>query len=84
MRDDEESAEIVRTIILLARNMRKDVVAEGVETPAQLATLRALACAHAQGYLFSPPQDVANTEKLLKHSLDPTLRLLPTRDECAA
>jgi diguanylate cyclase (GGDEF)-like protein/PAS domain S-box-containing protein len=84
MRGDEESAEIVRTIILLARNMRKDVVAEGVETPSQLATLRALDCPYAQGYLFSPPQDAATAEKLLKQSLDPILRLLPASDECVA
>ncbi len=80
MRDDCENAEIVRTIILLARNMRKEVVAEGVETPAQLATLRALDCAYAQGYLFSPPQDVATTEQMLKRSLDQELYLLPTSD----
>ncbi|PYS91974.1 MAG: GGDEF domain-containing protein [Acidobacteria bacterium] len=84
MRDDDENREIVRTIILLARNMRKDVIAEGVETPAQLATLRLLACAYAQGYLFSPPQDVAQTEQLLKHALDPAMRLLPANAECVA
>ena len=84
MRADEESAEIVRTIILLARNMRKDVVAEGVETSLQLATLRALDCAYAQGYLFSPPQDASDTEQLLTRSLDSDLRLLLAADERVA
>ncbi len=80
----DEDAEIVRTIVLLARNMRKDVVAEGIETPAQLAQLRALDCAYGQGYLFSAPQDAAATERLLRHALDRDLRLLPASDECVA
>ena len=84
MRDDDENREIVRTIILLARNMRKDVIAEGIETPAQLATLRQLDCTYAQGYLFSRPQDAAQTEQLLKHALDADLRLLPADAECVA
>ena len=84
MRGDEENAEIVRTIILLARNMRKDVVAEGVETPLQLATLRALDCAYAQGYLFSRPQSAHDTERLLTRTRDRELRLLPAADECVA
>jgi diguanylate cyclase (GGDEF)-like protein/PAS domain S-box-containing protein len=83
-RDDPENAEIVRTIILLARNMGKDAVAEGVETPAQLATLRALDCPYAQGYLFSRPQDAAAIERLLTRTRDRELRLLPTADECVA
>ncbi len=81
---DDEDAEIVRTIVLLARNMRKDVVAEGIETPAQLAQLRALDCAYGQGYLFSAPQDAAVTERMLRHALDCDLRMLPTSDECVA
>jgi diguanylate cyclase (GGDEF)-like protein/PAS domain S-box-containing protein len=67
--EDRDNAEIVRTIILLARNMGKDVVAEGVETEEQLARLRALECEYAQGYIFSPPQDAATTELLLRESL---------------
>ncbi len=80
----EEDAEIVRTIVLLARNMGKDVVAEGIETPAQLAQLRALDCAYGQGYLFSAPQDAAATERMLRHALDRDLRMLPASDECVA
>jgi len=67
--DDRENAEIVRTIILLARNMGKEVVAEGIETADQLARLRRLKCAYGQGYLFSRPQDAAQTGQLLRASL---------------
>jgi diguanylate cyclase (GGDEF)-like protein/PAS domain S-box-containing protein len=80
----EENAEIVRTIILLARNMHKDVIAEGVETHAQRAQLQALNCGYAQGYLFSAPQDTAAIERLLARSLECKPRLLSTTGERVA
>jgi diguanylate cyclase (GGDEF)-like protein/PAS domain S-box-containing protein len=52
---NNENAEIVRTIIMLARNLKMDVVAEGVETAEQLAQLKALNCQYGQGYYFSKP-----------------------------
>jgi diguanylate cyclase (GGDEF)-like protein/PAS domain S-box-containing protein len=77
--EDRDNAEIVRTIILLARNMGKDVVAEGVETEEQLARLRALGCDYAQGYLFSRPQDAEATETLLREGLRTGLFRDPAR-----
>lgn len=62
---NRHNLEIVRTISLLAQNLRLDVIAEGVETPEQLAQLRAIGCGFAQGYLFSQPLDVAGVERLL-------------------
>jgi EAL domain-containing protein (putative c-di-GMP-specific phosphodiesterase class I) len=44
-------------------------VAEGVETEAQLATLREIGCEYAQGYLFSKPAPADEIEQLL--SADP-------------
>ncbi len=55
MGDRGENSEIVRTIVTLARNLGIDVIAEGVETPEQLAQLRALGCEHVQGFFFSRP-----------------------------
>src|SRR5205085_3615734 len=55
----DENSEIVRTIITLANNLGMQVVAEGVETEAQLAQLRELKCAYGQGYLFSRPVEMA-------------------------
>ena len=55
MTENNENTEIVRTIVMLARNLGMKVVAEGVETEGQLAHLRALGCDYAQGYLFSRP-----------------------------
>jgi diguanylate cyclase (GGDEF)-like protein len=51
----EGAHEIVRTIVDLGHNLEMRVVAEGVETPEQLAVLHALGCDDAQGFLFSPP-----------------------------
>ncbi|HTJ93804.1 MAG TPA: EAL domain-containing protein, partial [Pararobbsia sp.] len=48
-------AGIVRGVILLAKGLGYGVVAEGVETPGQLAILRASGCGYAQGYLLSKP-----------------------------
>ncbi|MEK7668539.1 MAG: EAL domain-containing protein [Gemmatimonadota bacterium] len=49
------SAEIVKVIVTLARNLGLDVVAQGVETAAQLAMVRDLGCGHVQGYYVSKP-----------------------------
>jgi diguanylate cyclase (GGDEF)-like protein/PAS domain S-box-containing protein len=48
-RDD---AALVRTIIEMGRNLNLEVVAEGIETPGQLAFLRSLGCHYGQGRLF--------------------------------
>jgi len=52
---DEDSAAIALSIVNLARGLKLKVVAEGVETQAQLAELRGMACDEYQGFLFSRP-----------------------------
>jgi EAL domain-containing protein (putative c-di-GMP-specific phosphodiesterase class I) len=52
---DINDMEIAATIIAMARNLKLKVVAEGVETPEQLAFLARQGCHAYQGYLFSPP-----------------------------
>jgi diguanylate cyclase len=70
-----DDASIVGAIISLAHNLRLKVVAEGVETLAQLDLLRALGCDQYQGYQFSPPVPVSRFEALLRtvysHGADP-------------
>jgi diguanylate cyclase (GGDEF)-like protein/PAS domain S-box-containing protein len=65
MVDNNENIEIVRTILMLAKNLGMDVVAEGVETKEQLALLRKLGCENGQGYFFSKPTSVSGAEKLI-------------------
>jgi diguanylate cyclase (GGDEF)-like protein len=52
---DGESEEIVRAVLALGNGLKKSVIAEGVETVAQLDRLRELGCDFAQGYLFGRP-----------------------------
>jgi EAL domain-containing protein (putative c-di-GMP-specific phosphodiesterase class I) len=54
-----EDATIVAAIIAMAAQFRIKVVAEGVETQAQLEVLRQMNCTEGQGFLFSPalPRD---------------------------
>ena len=53
--DDHRNEEIVRAIIGLGHGLRKNVVAEGIETEAQYGRLVELGCQMGQGYLFSRP-----------------------------
>jgi PAS domain S-box-containing protein len=65
MDTDAETHEIVRVIVMLAHHLGLKVVAEGVETEAQLDLLKRLGCERAQGYLFSKPVDHEAILKLL-------------------
>ena len=53
MSNNQESLEIVRTILGLARNLKMEVIAEGVETLEQAEELRAMNCEYGQGFYFS-------------------------------
>jgi len=63
--DNSENREIVRTIIMLAQNLGMNVVAEGVETTAQLEQLIDLKCESGQGYLFSAAVDAEAAARLI-------------------
>jgi diguanylate cyclase (GGDEF)-like protein/PAS domain S-box-containing protein len=76
MVENNENAEIVRTISGLAQNLGMDVVAEGVETPEQLEILRALGCQFGQGYFFSKPLDTGSAEEFICHAYSPTVKVL--------
>lgn len=53
---------IVKAIIDMAKALGKRVVAEGVETTAELHALQALGCHYGQGYLFGRPAGVADLQ----------------------
>ncbi|GGA97030.1 GGDEF domain-containing protein [Brucella endophytica] len=60
-----ESLAIVRAIIGLGASLGIDTTAEGVETAAQLETLRAEQCGELQGFLFSPPVAPGNVGAII-------------------
>ncbi len=62
---DPNDAVMVQTIIGMAQNFRLNVIAEGVETEAQLGFLRQNGCAAYQGYLFGKPLPIGEFEALL-------------------
>jgi diguanylate cyclase (GGDEF)-like protein/PAS domain S-box-containing protein len=61
-----DDAAIVLAIIRMAHTLKLDVVAEGVETEAQLNWLRNHDCDEIQGYLFSRPLPAADIEQMLR------------------
>jgi len=63
--DAGEGMEIAQTIMPMAKNLRLDVIAEGVETIEQVALLKKLHCKYAQGYYFSKPLAAAEVAELL-------------------
>jgi EAL domain-containing protein (putative c-di-GMP-specific phosphodiesterase class I) len=69
---DEKSASedtaIVRSIIVMGRNLGLEVIAEGVETVAQADFLKMEGCHELQGFLFSKPLPAKMFEKFLRLS----------------
>ena len=65
MEEREENRKLVHAMINLAHNLNLEVVAEGVETPEQLALLRLFGCDQAQGYLISKPLPLAELVEYL-------------------
>jgi len=67
---DGQSKPIIDTLIDLAKNMRMEIVAEGVETFDQVTYLRERGIVAAQGFVFAPPLAAATFLQLLE-AMDP-------------
>ena len=61
--ESRSSHQIVQSILGLAKNLDMDVIAEGVETKAQLSYLQSTSCHAVQGYYISRPLSVQNFEE---------------------
>jgi diguanylate cyclase (GGDEF)-like protein len=72
--------DIVEAIIELTKRLNVSVIAEGVETRAQLTKLRELGCHLGQGYLLSKPMDAENIETLL-YQISHGTGMLPALEE---
>ncbi len=66
---NQKSAALVKAIISLARDLKLNIVAEGVETPEQLEFLRSIECDAIQGYFISQPLEVPKIESFLNREL---------------
>ena len=64
--EDSENSELAKLIIAMAKSLGLSVVAEGVETQAQLNFLKNNECDEFQGYLASPPVPADEFEALLR------------------
>ncbi|MEJ1296996.1 MAG: bifunctional diguanylate cyclase/phosphodiesterase [Candidatus Sedimenticola sp. (ex Thyasira tokunagai)] len=58
-------AAIIRAIAVLGGNLELDVIAEGVETHAQLKLIHDLGIRHIQGYIFAKPMSLGDFQQLL-------------------
>lgn len=68
---DPVAQEIVRTVVSLAKALKLEVTAEGVEDAATARLLRTLGCALAQGWLFSRAVDEATATGVIQRGFDP-------------
>jgi diguanylate cyclase (GGDEF)-like protein/PAS domain S-box-containing protein len=69
-----QNSEIVRAVITLGTALGKRVIAEGIETPAQMSRLRELGCELGQGFHMSRPVSAENADLLLAASGAATAR----------
>ncbi len=64
--DSDDDCAIAKTVISLGRQMDMHILAEGIETPGQLAFLRESGCNEGQGYLLCPPSPPEVIAQLLQ------------------
>lgn len=81
--EGERAAAFVRTIILLAKSMNIEVVAEGIEQPFQHQFLHSVGCDFGQGYLYSRSLPANAVEAYVKYSKPVLPRLTLSRNEFA-
>jgi len=65
IRQEDQGACIVNAIIAMAQGLKLHIVAEGVETQAQLRYLKALGCDQVQGFYYGPARPVADVMSML-------------------
>jgi len=80
MTSDAKTAAIVRAIVSLGADFGFAVLAEGVESEAQLTMLDRMGCRQAQGFLLALPASANEARKLLASSWGKRMHLQPSAD----
>ncbi len=75
--EDKKDAALVRAIIGLGHDLGLSVIAEGVETVAQMEFLATEACDEVQGYLLSRPISAAEFDQFLSHHQQLAVKFVP-------
>ena len=71
---DPGAGSIIGGVLSLTSSLGLTAIAEGIETEAQLALLRALSCDYGQGYLFSKAVNAAAVGRILSEGSPHALR----------
>jgi EAL domain-containing protein (putative c-di-GMP-specific phosphodiesterase class I) len=82
--DHPKGMEICAVVVNLGKALGLEVLAEGVETEAQLAHLRRLGCSSVQGYLLGRPMPAAEMAAQLRGNAASLRRLQLVADAAAA
>ena len=78
--DKSQTAQaIVLSMLELARNMKMEVIAEGIETPEEKAFIKSTGCRYGQGYLLGKPMTADQARALLISRQEDNVTLLPPR-----
>jgi diguanylate cyclase (GGDEF)-like protein len=70
--DSKDVASLIHGLAVMVKNMGIDMVAEGVETPAQVIALQELGCDFAQGFFFARPLSAAEVPEFASRNLSMT------------
>ena len=75
--DSEQRLALADGIVQIARTLRLEVVAEGIESEVQRDLLTEMGCHYGQGYLLAMPMQPSDAEELARHGF-PVTSLVPT------
>jgi diguanylate cyclase (GGDEF)-like protein/PAS domain S-box-containing protein len=80
---DEQDFALTRGIVDLGHHLDLSIVAEGIETPRQLASVRAIGCELAQGFFFAKPAPAASTDPAQDRAAGQAIAPAPSGENAA-